>query len=373
MGTPVSKPKSIKNRFSDIDLILKRLPAVFGYHSEEIVSIEKALESIESQISELKVYIKTAKKYCHFPSEDGLTRDESAAVYIYTMEWGKTSLYRLLNKALRDDNRQNIIIWFPYLKLFDTALDKLPTVKDSVWRGISLDIGKNFTKDQLLTWWTVNSCSSSVNVIKNFLGNNKSSTLFLIQTINGKKISGYTAYEGEDEVILKIGTQFRVKSDPLEQSNQSHVVHLMEIDDDDELLAASKPQEFAAPGTCEELDCKGRPCAKCHRCRDWHFTGDQDKWNWFCNYENWQDVDYNRWRNGAYELFTKRVDATCGRNDDCFNCRDNFGLHPMFNPLPVFNTGVAFIDESNRRNHEFRLNRSLIYNSIIHVCRCEKH
>ncbi|CAF0985858.1 unnamed protein product [Adineta steineri] len=229
------------NRFSDIDVTLKRLPAVYGYQNQQLVSIEKALEPIESQINDLKGYIKTAKKYCHYPSEHGLTRDESATVYIYTMEWDETSLYRLLNKALRDENRQNIKIWFPYLKLFDTALDKLPTMIESVWRGIPLDIGKNFTKNQLLTWWTVSSCSSSVNVIKSFIGHNKSSTLFLIETMNGKKVSGYTAYEGEDEIVLKIGTQFRVKSDPLEQSNQSHIVHLIEIDDnddDDELVTS---------------------------------------------------------------------------------------------------------------------------------------
>ncbi|CAF0788000.1 unnamed protein product [Adineta steineri] len=249
------------NRFSDIDLTLKRLPAVYGYRSQKLVSLEKALESIESQIDELKFYIKTAKKHCHFPSDDGLTRDESAAVYIYTMEWGEASLYHLLNRALRDANRQNIIIWFPYLKLFDTALDKLPTVKESVWRGVPLDIGKNFSKNQLLTWWTVNSCSSSVKIIKDFLGNGNSSTLFLIEIINGKKISGYTAYEGEDEVILKIGTQFRVKSDPLEQSNQSHIVHLMEIDDNDDeeplassmnnLSVTSKPSNQGASKNCE--------------------------------------------------------------------------------------------------------------------------
>ncbi|CAF1609598.1 unnamed protein product, partial [Adineta steineri] len=228
------------NRFSDIDLTLKRLPTVYGYRSEKLVSFEKALEPIESQIDKLKSYVKTAKKYCHFPSEDGLTLDESAAVYIYTMEWGETSLYRLLNKALRDENRQNVKIWFSYLKLFDTALDKLPTIKESVWRGVPLDIGKNFTKDQVLTWWTVNSCSSSVKVIENFLGNNKS-TLFLIETINGKKVSGYTMYESEDEVVLKIGTKFRVKSDALKLLSQSHIVHLMEIDgnDDGKLLAST--------------------------------------------------------------------------------------------------------------------------------------
>ncbi|CAF1060432.1 unnamed protein product, partial [Rotaria sordida] len=232
------------NRFGDIDVSFKRLPPVYGYHAEKLVPIEKALEPVEPQIDELPRFIKIAKRNCHFPSEHGLSRDQSAAVYIYTMEWGDTTLYRVLNKALRSENRQALKIWFPYLKLFDTALDKLPTVKEAVWRGVPLDIGKNFAENQIVTWWSVNSCSSLVKVIKNFLGNDKNSTLFLIEAVSGKKISEYTEYENENEVILRMGSQFRVKSDPLEQSNGSHLVHLIEIDDNDDQPLASGMNEM---------------------------------------------------------------------------------------------------------------------------------
>ncbi|CAF5024232.1 unnamed protein product, partial [Rotaria sp. Silwood1] len=122
-------------------------------------------------------------RHCHFPSEHGLTHDQSAAVYIYTMEWGDTTLNRVLNRALRCENRQALKVWFPYLKLFDTALDILPTVKEVVWRGVPLNIGMNFTKNQIVTWWSVNSCSSSVNVIKDLLGNKKDSTLFQLEQV----------------------------------------------------------------------------------------------------------------------------------------------------------------------------------------------
>jgi hypothetical protein len=222
------------NRFGDIDFSFKQLTHVYGYHSEKLVSLEKSLELIESQIDQLPRYIKIAKKYCHFPSEHGLTKDQSAAVYIYTMEWGHTTLYRVLNKALRAENRQGLKIWFPYLKLFDTALDLLPTVKESLWCGVPLDIGKNYAKNQLVTWWSFNSCSSSVDVIQNFLGNDRNTTLFLIEAVNGKKVSGYTEYENEDEVILRMGSQFRVKSKPRTQSNGSHIIHLIEVVDDDD-------------------------------------------------------------------------------------------------------------------------------------------
>ena len=74
------------NRFSDIDFSLEKLPPVYGYRSEKLGSIEKALEPIHTQIDELAYYLKIAKQYCHFPSEHGLTHDESAAVYIGLMQ-----------------------------------------------------------------------------------------------------------------------------------------------------------------------------------------------------------------------------------------------------------------------------------------------
>ncbi|CAF3833190.1 unnamed protein product, partial [Rotaria sordida] len=118
------------NRFCEIDISFKRLPPVYGYHAERLVSLEKALEPIQPQIDELPYYIKITKRNYHFRSEHRLTHGQSAAVYSYTIEWGDTSLYCVLNKALRSENRQVSKIWFPYLKLFDTALDKLLIVKE---------------------------------------------------------------------------------------------------------------------------------------------------------------------------------------------------------------------------------------------------
>ncbi|CAF1397411.1 unnamed protein product [Adineta steineri] len=97
-------------------------------------------------------------------------------------------------------------------------------------------------------------------------------------------------------------------------------------------------QQFAKPGTYNELDCKGRPCITCGDCRDWHFTDDEDTWEWVRNYKNWTDEDRSRWDDDrAWELFERRDGATCIRarrgrnrnrgglhllNDTCF-CKDN--------------------------------------------------
>ncbi|CAM4843959.1 unnamed protein product, partial [Rotaria magnacalcarata] len=69
-------------------------------------------------------------------------------------------------------------------------------------------------------------------------------------------------------------------------------------------------EEFDLSG--KQLDCKGRPCAKCKKCRDWHFNGDDETWRWVCNWKNWTKADEKRWDDGGWKCFTKRNDgATC--------------------------------------------------------------
>ncbi|CAF3529460.1 unnamed protein product [Rotaria socialis] len=211
------------NRFTDIESKPIQLPPVYGYLSHPLLPLEKALEPIASQINQLSRYKKIAINECHFPSEHGLTRDESAAVYLYTMEWGEESFYQVINRYLRAEDRSSLKPWFGYLKLFDTAIQKLPTVRKNLWRGVSKDIAKNFKKGDEFSWWMISSCSTSLSIIKNFVGSN--STLFLIEAVNGKDISNYTNFPSESEVILCPGTRLRVVSDPLDQTPMC-VVHL---------------------------------------------------------------------------------------------------------------------------------------------------
>jgi hypothetical protein len=42
----------------------KRLPPVYDYRSQKLVSIEESLQPIESEIDELPYYIKIVKKHC---------------------------------------------------------------------------------------------------------------------------------------------------------------------------------------------------------------------------------------------------------------------------------------------------------------------
>jgi hypothetical protein len=215
-------------RFADTDPIPKRLPPVYGYLTHELVPLQKAVEPILPQVDQLDRFAKIAKDECHFPSEHGLTRDESAAIFLYTMEWGGNSFYQVINRALRSEDRLALKTWFAYLKLFDTAIKKLPTVQGNIWRGATRDVSRSFKKDEKFTWWSITSCSTLVNVAKKFL--KPSSTLFLIEANNGKDISTYANYPTENEVILFPGTRLRVLSDPFDQS-PFDIVHLREEND----------------------------------------------------------------------------------------------------------------------------------------------
>lgn len=109
-------------RFVDVDPIQTRLPPVYGHRVQALLSLREALDPIVQKYSELEEFIRIAKNECHFPSEHGLTREESASIYIYTMDWNDKSLFRLFNTALRETSRLALHPWLAYLQLFDTAL-----------------------------------------------------------------------------------------------------------------------------------------------------------------------------------------------------------------------------------------------------------
>jgi hypothetical protein len=133
-------------RFTNVDYELTKSQPIDAYQTHPLLSLQQALDPILSYIDGLNQFIQEAIISCHFPSEDGLTRDESAAIYLYTMDWGHESLYRVLNEALREKDRFLLTLWHGYLKLLDTAVQKLPSKQLEVWCGINLDISKNYKK-----------------------------------------------------------------------------------------------------------------------------------------------------------------------------------------------------------------------------------
>ncbi|CAF1129906.1 unnamed protein product [Adineta steineri] len=222
------------DRFTDIELENKRLPACFGYLTWKLLSLEEAMNELQLFLKETNRFVEKAKKHCTHPNDHNLTKDESAAIYIYTMEMsGDSCVYRILNQTLRLEDRTKVRPWFGYLKLLDSATSKLPKFKGTVWRGIDKDVTMNFKEGQRITWWSISSCSTSISVISSFISESSSGTLFNIECLNGKSIASYTNYPNENEVILMPGTMFEVVSNPLNHKGGLNIIHLKETSNDE--------------------------------------------------------------------------------------------------------------------------------------------
>ncbi|CAF1138294.1 unnamed protein product [Didymodactylos carnosus] len=193
-------------RYCNIDPENRKLPPAYDYLSSPLVSLEISLEKVIPLIDNLQHYTEIAIQHCH--SSDRLTQAESAALHLYTMEWGDRSFYHIFNNALQDANRAALKPWSPYLKPLDTALKNLPSTKLILQCAVHAEVSRSFKHGQLLAWWSLNPCSSSFNVIKDFLG--PDSTLFMIEAANGKSISSYTCHVNENEFVLMPGTRLKV-------------------------------------------------------------------------------------------------------------------------------------------------------------------
>ncbi len=195
---------------------------IFGYEDSPILTLEEAVEKIIPLVSRVMDFVATAKKKYNRRS-DLLTRDESAAVYLYSMP---TPFFSRLNDALRIENRHALKPWFAFLKLFITALEKLPSTRKTVWRGVSGDVSSIFADGDVHIWWSVNSCSMDLKVVEKFLS--ETGTVFAIDAIDAKDISAFSTFPEEQEILLMPGTRVRAKCQSLNFESRFFLVHLEE-------------------------------------------------------------------------------------------------------------------------------------------------
>ena len=216
-------------RFIDVDKEpTKTLLPIEGYEKKPLLSLKDAVTAIETPIHNLEKMVWTAERNCRSPA-DGLTVDESASIHLYSMESPDqhASFYSLLNEKLRSEKRKELTSWYSYMKLFLTALHKLPSLKMIVWRGIRGNVHLSYEKNSTCIWWGVSSCTETMDVMKKFLRDCDHRTIFMIECIHGKKIKPHAFYPTEDEIILMPGTYLRV-IDKSRVSSDLDIIHLRE-------------------------------------------------------------------------------------------------------------------------------------------------
>ena len=216
------------------------LGSIVGYAKEPLLSLAEACIPLVGIIYNILSYVQVAISNAPKQPRDGLTVDQSAAIRLYTMEWKRPhrSLYSMLNHTLNTGNLEDLQPYFKYLKLFLTALAKLPCAPpQAIWRGVPRNISADFPSGTIVTWWSFSSCTTSMDVLNNsiYLGNTGPRTLFSIETINGRIIRNHSHYPRENEILLLPGTRMIVQP-RLNPAADLHIIHLKQIIPEETLL-----------------------------------------------------------------------------------------------------------------------------------------
>ncbi|CAF2772062.1 unnamed protein product [Rotaria sp. Silwood2] len=225
--------KQHNTRLSDmIKEPTRMLPPIKGFENLDLVSLEKAVESLISIVPEIDQMIYVVTQNCTNPKDD-LTPDESASIMLYSMEWTSRddSFYFILNKTLRSENRQLLKPWFLYLRLFIHSLSKLPSIAGkAIFRGIKMDLRNDYPTDKEFVWWAFSSCTNQVSVLENeeFFGKTGKRTLFVIECDSGKDIHNHSLFPTENEILLIAARQFRVIAN-LNSDNDLYIIQIKEI------------------------------------------------------------------------------------------------------------------------------------------------
>ena len=208
-------------------------PPIVGYADEPILPLFKACAPLIDIIHNLSFYVQMALSETPEQPPDGLTIDESAAIRLYTIEWKKPhrSLYSMLNHTLMKDDRELLRLYFKYLKLFLTAVVKLPCVPQlTIWRGVTKNLSAQFPLGTPVTWWAFSSCTTALPVLENnmYLGDTGDRTLFSVEAINGRTIRAHSHFVTEDEILLLPGTHMIVQSQ-FSPGAGLQIIHLKQV------------------------------------------------------------------------------------------------------------------------------------------------
>jgi hypothetical protein len=136
---------------------------------------------------------------------DGLTKEQAAAINIYTQE--SPCIYRKLNQALRDADRTALKPWFCFLRILLTALHKIPSCPGVYYRGVSADIASEHSKGTEVVWWYFASSTGNVEALKQFL---TSGVLYSLNVCHAVNISRFSKFPKEDERLILAGTPLKV-------------------------------------------------------------------------------------------------------------------------------------------------------------------
>ncbi|MFF8410127.1 ADP-ribosyltransferase domain-containing protein [Streptomyces omiyaensis] len=187
------------------------LPPLTGVFDTPLMPFEDAVAPVARVLRGLGGHIDRSREFGKRRADEqagaGLSADAIAALFLYTCESG---FYRNINAVLRSPDRDRVVPYLPYLRLLFSAVESLPVRTEPLWRGVNLDLRRQYPVGGTVTWWGVSSCTSELGVARAFLGGRGKRTLFEVTPARAVGIRSFSAFTGEEEYILAPGTQLEV-------------------------------------------------------------------------------------------------------------------------------------------------------------------
>ncbi|CAF1223465.1 unnamed protein product [Rotaria sp. Silwood1] len=203
------------------------------YQEMPLVPLDIAIEPLIFLLPNIENCAVHAIEQCKNPPADGLTKDMSGAIRLYSMEeqYQGEPLYAILNRILRTEDRQQLKPWLFYLKLLHTALSRLPSIRQVAYRGVKLDLSNDYSTAKKVTWSSFSSCTGSTTVLQSeqFCGMTGPRTIFTIDCCSGRNIRNHSHYPFEEEILLLPGTELEVTGF-LKLADNIHMIQLKEIE-----------------------------------------------------------------------------------------------------------------------------------------------
>eukprot|EP01124_Arcella_intermedia_P025639 TRINITY_DN4625_c0_g1_i8.p1 TRINITY_DN4625_c0_g1~~TRINITY_DN4625_c0_g1_i8.p1 ORF type:complete len:380 (-),score=42.59 TRINITY_DN4625_c0_g1_i8:86-1225(-) len=193
------------SHLTDVELPQANISPIVGVfgdaHSKPFLD---AIEACSLAVPDAPAIAASSVFFAESAEKTNLSLDEVAAINLYTIE---CNFYRVFNQTLRERDRKKLLPFFPYLKHLLLGLNKLPSFNGKLWRGVKLDLRKNYPEGKKFFWWSFSSCTVSLKVLESeqFCGKTGNRTIFCISSQKGKDIKMFSNYADEGEVLLMPG------------------------------------------------------------------------------------------------------------------------------------------------------------------------
>ena len=193
------------------------------FQEDHYKTLAEALE--KAKIKNKRDILKNAKKWkwnVDTLTKYGLTKEEAAAIFVYSYDFGKDDFednpYRVLNKTLtkynKNDPSTKINNFYYYILHLLSALRKLPRKETGVlYRGIKLDEPFSGKVGSMSLWPAFTSTTEKEDTALGFVEGGKVRVLFEIHgNFVGYDISPFSSLGGECEILLEPETKFCIEN-----------------------------------------------------------------------------------------------------------------------------------------------------------------